>query len=57
MSDSTAKSSDSSVREHFEVVIVGSGFSGLLCTIQLKDDGVEDVCVLEMTPSVGGVWR
>ncbi|MFT6518816.1 MAG: cation diffusion facilitator CzcD-associated flavoprotein CzcO, partial [Candidatus Azotimanducaceae bacterium] len=41
---------------HVEVAIVGSGFSGLLCTSYLKDAGIENFCVFEMTPSVGGVW-
>jgi cation diffusion facilitator CzcD-associated flavoprotein CzcO len=41
---------------HFDVVIIGSGFSGLLCAIQLKDAGIENVKIFEMTPSVGGVW-
>jgi cation diffusion facilitator CzcD-associated flavoprotein CzcO len=41
---------------HFDVVVIGSGFSGLLCTIHLKDAGIENVRVFEMTPSVGGVW-
>lgn len=40
----------------FDVVIVGAGFSGLLCASYLKDAGIEDVCLFEMTPSVGGVW-
>jgi cation diffusion facilitator CzcD-associated flavoprotein CzcO len=42
--------------EHFEVVVIGSGFSGLLCTIYLKEAGIENVRVFEKTPSVGGVW-
>ncbi|HKI73808.1 MAG TPA: NAD(P)/FAD-dependent oxidoreductase [Pseudomonadales bacterium] len=42
--------------EHFDVAIVGTGFSGLLCTIYLKEAGIEDVCVFEMNASVGGVW-
>jgi len=46
----------STEQSHFEVVIIGSGFSGLLCTILLKDAGVNNVRVFEMTPSVGGVW-
>ncbi len=41
---------------HFEVVIIGSGFSGLLCTIYLKDAGIDNVRVFEMNASVGGVW-
>lgn len=41
---------------HSDVVIIGSGFSGLLCTIYLEEAGVEDVRVFEMNESVGGVW-
>jgi len=29
----------------FDVVIVGAGFSGLLCASYLKDAGIDDVCV------------
>jgi len=43
-------------QSHFDVVVIGSGFSGLLCTISLKDAGVTNVRIFEMTPSVGGVW-
>ena len=42
--------------QHFDVVVIGTGFSGLLCTIYLKEAGIDDVCVFEMTESVGGVW-
>jgi cation diffusion facilitator CzcD-associated flavoprotein CzcO len=41
---------------HYDVVIVGAGFSGLLCASYLKEAGIEDLLVFEMTPSVGGVW-
>jgi len=41
---------------HFDVVIVGSGFSGLLCASYLTEAGIDSVRVFEMTPSVGGVW-
>jgi len=40
----------------FEVVIVGAGFSGLLCTSYLHEVGIDNVRLFEMTPSVGGVW-
>ena len=46
----------SATLEHFDVVIVGTGFSGLLCTIYLKEAGIENVRVFEMMESVGGVW-
>ena len=40
----------------FEVVIVGAGFSGLLCASYLIEAGIDNVRMFEMTPSVGGVW-
>ena len=49
--------SDGALNEpHFEVVVIGAGFSGLLCSVFLKDEGVESVRVFEMSPTVGGVW-
>lgn len=41
---------------HHKVVVVGAGFSGLLCTSYLKEAGIEDVCLFEKNASVGGVW-
>lgn len=46
----------SEAKTHFDVVIVGSGFSGLLCATYLKEAGVRDIRIFEMTPTVGGVW-
>ena len=40
----------------FEVVIVGSGFSGLTSAHFLKNEGIENVCILEKNNSLGGVW-
>ena len=40
----------------FEVVIIGAGFSGLLCAHYLKEHGVENFCVLDKQSAVGGVW-
>ena len=42
--------------EHFDTVVIGTGFSGLLCAIHLLEAGVDSICVFEMTGSVGGVW-
>mgnify|MGYP001367207310 CR=1 FL=1 len=42
--------------EKFDVVIVGAGFSGLLCAGYLREAGVANIRIFEMTPSVGGVW-
>ncbi len=43
-------------KTRFEVVIVGAGFSGLLCATYLSEAGITDARIFEMTPSVGGVW-
>ena len=44
------------MKEQFDVVIVGCGFSGLLCSHYLREAGIENVCVFEMNSSLGGVW-
>jgi len=44
------------LQEHFDVVVIGTGFSGLLCTTYLKEAGIDDICVFEKNASVGGVW-
>ena len=41
---------------HHSVVIIGAGFSGLLCAKELHDNGVDDFRIIEKTGSVGGVW-
>ena len=41
----------------FEVVIVGTGFSGLGMAIKLKQAGIEDFVVIEKADSVAGTWR
>ncbi len=44
------------MEDRFDVVIVGCGFSGLLCSHYLREAGIENVCVFEMNSSLGGVW-
>lgn len=41
------------------MLIVGAGFSGLLCAVAMNDAGVprEDVRIVEAGPGCGGVWR
>ncbi len=39
------------------VVIVGAGFGGLGAARALRQQGIEDITVLERAGSVGGVWR
>jgi cation diffusion facilitator CzcD-associated flavoprotein CzcO len=44
-------------REDHDIVIVGSGFSGLGMAIRLKQAGVDDFVVLERATEVGGTWQ
>jgi cation diffusion facilitator CzcD-associated flavoprotein CzcO len=41
----------------FEVIIVGSGFSGLGAGIELKRIGIQDFVILEAADDLGGTWR
>ena len=40
-----------------DVVIIGTGFSGLGAAMKLRDSGREDFVVLEKAHDVGGTWR
>lgn len=40
----------------YEVVIVGAGFSGLLCAAYLADAGLDRICIFDRAQTVGGVW-
>jgi cation diffusion facilitator CzcD-associated flavoprotein CzcO len=42
---------------HFETVIIGSGFSGLLAAIRLKRKRCNDFVVLERSSELGGTWQ
>jgi len=43
--------------QHFETVIIGSGFSGLLAAIRLQKKGFNDYILLERSPELGGTWQ
>ncbi|HEY8518405.1 MAG TPA: NAD(P)/FAD-dependent oxidoreductase [Candidatus Binatia bacterium] len=43
--------------ERFEVVIVGSGFSGIAMGILLEKAGIDAYVILEKASDVGGTWR
>jgi cation diffusion facilitator CzcD-associated flavoprotein CzcO len=43
--------------EEHDIVIVGSGFSGLGMAIRLKQAGVSDFVVVERAGEVGGTWQ
>jgi cation diffusion facilitator CzcD-associated flavoprotein CzcO len=38
------------------VLIVGAGFGGIAAAIELRQDGFDDVTVLERGPGIGGTW-
>jgi cation diffusion facilitator CzcD-associated flavoprotein CzcO len=42
---------------HHQVVIIGSGFSGIAMAIALKRDGLDDFVILERAEDLGGTWR
>lgn len=44
-------------KNHFEVVILGSGFAGIGMAIRLKQSGIDDFVIVERARDVGGVWR
>jgi cation diffusion facilitator CzcD-associated flavoprotein CzcO len=39
------------------VVIIGAGFGGLGAARALREQGIEDITILERADAVGGVWR
>lgn len=43
--------------EHFETVIIGSGFSGLLTAIRLQKKKLGDFVILERSAGLGGTWQ
>ncbi|MCG2635146.1 MAG: NAD(P)/FAD-dependent oxidoreductase [Gammaproteobacteria bacterium] len=40
-----------------EIIIIGSGFSGLGAAIKLKQQGFDDFVIVEKANGVGGTWR
>lgn len=43
--------------EHFETVIIGTGFSGLLAAVRLQKHHLNDFVLLERSSDLGGTWR
>ncbi len=56
MTAETTNNSNNGFDEQCQVAIIGAGFSGLLCASYLKEVGIKDIKIVEMAPSVGGVW-
>ncbi|MDN5919781.1 MAG: NAD(P)/FAD-dependent oxidoreductase [Pseudonocardia sp.] len=38
------------------VVIVGAGFGGIAAAIELRNNGVDDVTIVDAAPGIGGTW-
>jgi len=48
---------DTSDTPHFEIAIVGAGFSGLGMAMALERAGFDDFVILERAEDLGGTWR
>ena len=42
---------------HVHVAIVGAGFGGIGAAIRLRQQGIDDVVILERASRLGGTWR
>ena len=52
-----ARARKDNVAARCEVLIIGAGFAGLGAAIRLRQQGIEDVVILERAGDVGGTWR
>jgi cation diffusion facilitator CzcD-associated flavoprotein CzcO len=43
--------------QHYQCIIVGTGFSGICLAIKLKQMGIDDFILLEKAGELGGTWR
>ena len=43
--------------KQYEVIVIGTGFSGLGMGMRLKQSGIDDFLILEKDDGVGGTWR
>src|SRR5687767_15066654 len=56
-SNGSAPTTTAATEPDHEVVIVGTGFSGIGAAIKLKEAGIEDFIVIEKSDAVAGTWR
>jgi cation diffusion facilitator CzcD-associated flavoprotein CzcO len=49
--------SDYDGSEHYEVVVLGAGLSGVCAAIKLTEAGIDNIRVFEKAGDVGGTWR
>ena len=53
----TVSTNGSGDAEHVDVVVVGTGFSGLGMGVRLREAGFRDFVLLERAADLGGTWR
>ncbi|MFZ9408195.1 MAG: NAD(P)-binding protein, partial [Burkholderiaceae bacterium] len=44
------------IAREVQVVVVGGGFGGLLSGARLREQGFEDICIIEKAGDFGGTW-
>ena len=44
------------ISDDIDVAILGGGFAGLLCAARLREQGVENIRVIDMAGDFGGTW-
>lgn len=47
----------SSLKAHYDIAIIGSGFSGLCMAIACQQAGRDNFVILEKASTIGGTWR
>ena len=57
MSGMLGNSGSGSETEHYKVIVIGGGLSGLSAATHLVDHGISGVCVLEAKNNLGGRIR
>ena len=53
----TCDSAPNNLVAQHDVIIIGSGFSGIGAGIRLTQEGINDFIILEKHPNPGGTWR
>ena len=56
-SDISLKQHKDRLLAHHDVIIIGSGFSGIGAGMRLVQEGIQDFLILEKHESLGGTWR
>lgn len=44
------------VKDHTHVIVVGAGFGGMVSSVRLRQQGIEDLRVIDIAADFGGTW-